>query len=148
MQLQLEGNPKPTSLFSFAVRNAQGQGKVCLYACKGTFVHIRILQLHVIELGLVPEGNSPFTKKNADTYYAEDAAADFPVAMQVHRCSQFEHLHNKVVGCQWHYLSGDEVRLCAYVRRGNGHMHLHEQIQSRNNLRHCRQSTTQGSARR
>ena len=46
-------------------------------------MHICVLQLHVIELGHVPEGNSAFTKKNADTYYAEDAAADFPVAMQV-----------------------------------------------------------------
>ena len=61
----MEGNPEPSTLFCFAVRNAQG-GK-----------------LHIIEVGTPPTGNQAFTKKNVDVFFPPEAQNDFPVAMQV-----------------------------------------------------------------
>ncbi|KAA0189973.1 hypothetical protein HAZT_HAZT008690 [Hyalella azteca] len=64
-QFKMEGNPEESTLFCFAVRNAQG-GK-----------------LHVIEVGQPATGNQPFTKKNVDVFFPAEAQNDFPVAMQV-----------------------------------------------------------------
>lgn len=63
--VQMEGNAEPSTLFCFAVRNAQG-GK-----------------LHIIEVGQPAAGNQPFTKKNVDVFFPPEAQNDFPVAMQV-----------------------------------------------------------------
>nr|KAK5443958.1 Clathrin heavy chain [Exophiala xenobiotica] len=60
-----EGNPLPHKLFTFAVRNAAGQGK-----------------LHVVEID-PSEGNTRFTKRAVDVYFPDEAVNDFPVAMQV-----------------------------------------------------------------
>lgn len=60
----MEGNAEPSTLFCFAVRNAQG-GK-----------------LHIIEVGQPAAGNQPFTKKNVDVFFPPEAQNDFPVAMQ------------------------------------------------------------------
>ncbi|ROT75970.1 clathrin heavy chain [Penaeus vannamei] len=62
---KMEGNAEPSTLFCFAVRNAQG-GK-----------------LHIIEVGQPAAGNQPFTKKNVDVFFPPEAQNDFPVAMQV-----------------------------------------------------------------
>ncbi|XP_050305329.1 clathrin heavy chain [Anthonomus grandis grandis] len=62
---KMEGNPEPSTLFSFAVRNLQG-GK-----------------LHIIEVGQSPPGNQPFPKKTVDVFFPQEAQNDFPVAMQV-----------------------------------------------------------------
>ena len=61
----MEGNPEPSTLFCFAVRNPQG-GK-----------------LHIIEVGQPATGNQAFTKKNVDVFFPPEAQGDFPVAMQV-----------------------------------------------------------------
>lgn len=64
-QIKLEGNPEPSNLLCFAVRNMQG-GK-----------------LHIVEVGGVPQGNQPFPKKGMDVFFPPEAQTDFPVAMQV-----------------------------------------------------------------
>lgn len=55
----------PYKLFTFVVRNAAGQGK-----------------LHVVEIDH-DENNPRFNKKAVDLYFPEEAASDFPVAMQI-----------------------------------------------------------------
>ena len=72
-QLRLDGNKEDTNLFCFAVRNAQGQGK-----------------LHVVELGTPATGNTAFTKKAVDISFSPEFPQDFPVSMQVsakHKCA-------------------------------------------------------------
>lgn len=66
-QFQMEGNPAPSNIFVFAVRNAQGQGK-----------------LHFIEPQAAP-GNQPYPKKQAEMFFPPEFAQDFPVAME-YRC--------------------------------------------------------------
>ncbi|KIW71908.1 hypothetical protein PV04_00135 [Phialophora macrospora] len=60
-----EGNASPHKLFTFAVRNAAGQGK-----------------LHVVEIDPA-ENNTRFVKKAVDVYFPDEAVNDFPVAMQI-----------------------------------------------------------------
>ena len=60
-----EGNANPHKLFTFAVRNAAGQGK-----------------LHVVEID-AGENNTRFVKKAVDVYFPDEAVNDFPVAMQI-----------------------------------------------------------------
>ncbi|KIV94317.1 hypothetical protein PV10_02093 [Exophiala mesophila] len=60
-----EGNATPYKLFTFAVRNASGQGK-----------------LHVVEIDH-DDNNPRFNKKAVDVYFPEEAVNDFPVAMQI-----------------------------------------------------------------
>jgi clathrin heavy chain len=67
-QFQMEGNPAPSNVFVFAVRNAQGQGK-----------------LHFIEPQVAP-GNQPYPKKQAEMFFPPEFAQDFPVAME-YRCA-------------------------------------------------------------
>jgi clathrin heavy chain len=64
-KFRMEGNPADSTLFCFAVRNAQG-GK-----------------LHIIEVGNPPSGNQAFQKKAVDVFFPPEAQNDFPVAMQV-----------------------------------------------------------------
>lgn len=60
-----EGNATPHKLFTFAVRNAAGQGK-----------------LHVVEID-PSENNTRFNKRAVDVYFPDEAVNDFPVAMQI-----------------------------------------------------------------
>ena len=64
-QFKMENNPHPSTLFTFAVRNAQGAGK-----------------LHIIEVGTPPQGNQPYSKKAVDVFFPPESTNDFPVAMQ------------------------------------------------------------------
>ena len=41
------------------------------------------MQLHIIEVGTPPTGNTPFQKKAVDVFFPPEAQNDFPVAMQV-----------------------------------------------------------------
>lgn len=43
-------------------------------------------QLHIIEVGAPPQGNTPFQKKAVDVFFPPEAQNDFPVAMQVSSC--------------------------------------------------------------
>ena len=63
-QFKKPENPQESTLFSFAVRGAQG-GK-----------------LHVIEVGQPAEGNQAISKKAVELNFPPEAALDFPVAMQ------------------------------------------------------------------
>lgn len=63
-QFKLDGNKEPSTLFSFAVRGAQG-GK-----------------LHIIEVGTPIPGNQAYSKKAVDVFFPPEAQNDFPVAMQ------------------------------------------------------------------
>jgi len=66
-QFTTDGATTPSTLFTFAVKGAQGS------------------KLHVIEVapGQRAPGAAPFQKKQADVYFPPEAANDFPVAMQV-----------------------------------------------------------------
>ncbi|KAI8886497.1 clathrin heavy chain [Backusella circina FSU 941] len=64
-ELTLENAQRPTKLFSFAVRTANGSAK-----------------LQIIEVDH-QEGNPPFQKKAVEVFFPAEAANDFPVAMQV-----------------------------------------------------------------
>lgn len=64
-QHKADGNNNESNLFCFAVRGPAG-GK-----------------LHIIEVGSPAAGNQPFTKRQADVFFPQEAANDFPVAMQV-----------------------------------------------------------------
>ena len=45
--------------------------------------YLFLLQLHIIEVGQAPQGNTPFQKKAVDVFFPPEAQSDFPVAMQV-----------------------------------------------------------------
>ena len=64
-QYKMEGNPEPSTLFSFATRSESG-GK-----------------LHIIEVGQPKAGNQPFQKRAVDVIFPNNAKNDFPTAMQV-----------------------------------------------------------------
>jgi clathrin heavy chain len=38
--------------------------------------------LHIIEVSTPPAGNQPFAKKQVEIQFAQEASADFPIAMQ------------------------------------------------------------------
>ncbi|CAK5061071.1 unnamed protein product [Meloidogyne enterolobii] len=61
----MEGNPNPSSLFCFSLRNAAGEGK-----------------LTIMEVSQTPTGNKPYLKKTVDFVYPACAASDFPLSMQ------------------------------------------------------------------
>ncbi|CAI5444677.1 unnamed protein product [Caenorhabditis angaria] len=65
VRFKLEGNPFPSNLLCFSVKNEAG-GK-----------------LHIIEVGSPAAGNQPFQKKNVDVPYTDENQQDFPVSMQV-----------------------------------------------------------------
>lgn len=90
-QFKMPGNPSESTLFSFAVRGAQG-GKVSsspfdpnplMNGIHNEELMGLFLQLHVIEVGTPPQGNQPFAKKAVDVFFPPEAQNDFPVAMQV-----------------------------------------------------------------
>lgn len=63
-EIKMEGATLPTKLFTFAVRNATGA------------------KLHIVEIDH-KDGQPVYQKKAVDIPFAPEAAADFPVAMQV-----------------------------------------------------------------
>ncbi|CAK5077015.1 unnamed protein product [Meloidogyne enterolobii] len=65
VQLKMEGNPNPSSLCCFSLRNAAGEGK-----------------LNIMEVSQTPTGNKPYLKKTVDFVYPAEATSDFPLSMQ------------------------------------------------------------------
>ncbi|KAI6241003.1 Clathrin heavy chain [Aphelenchoides fujianensis] len=65
VQFKVDGNPHASNLFCFAARTAQNA------------------RLHIIEVSTPPSGNQPFSKKQVEIQFSPDAAADFPIAMQM-----------------------------------------------------------------
>ena len=65
VNFRIQGNPTDSGLLCLASRTAAG-GK-----------------LHILEVGGTPSGNQAFEKKAKEIEFAPDAAADFPVAIQV-----------------------------------------------------------------
>lgn len=98
-QFKMEGNPQPSTLFSFAVRGAQG-GK-----------------LHIIEVGQPPQGNQPFTKKAVDVFFPPEAQNDFPVAMQM---SQKHGVAFLITKYGYIHLYDIETGTCIYMNRISG----------------------------
>jgi len=83
-EISQEGHQKPTKLFTFSVRTANG-AKVCLLQlCHFSNCHkLRFcFQLHVVEIDHTAP-DPPFVKKAVDVYFPPEATNDFPVAMQV-----------------------------------------------------------------
>ncbi|XP_013785578.1 clathrin heavy chain 1-like [Limulus polyphemus] len=95
-QFKLEGNPEQSTLFSFAVRTAQG-GK-----------------LHIIEVGQPPAGNQPYPKKAVDVFFPPEAQNDFPVAMQVSPKHSVIYLITKY---GYVHLYDIESGICIYMNR-------------------------------
>uniref|UniRef100_A0A646QDZ5 Clathrin heavy chain n=2 Tax=Scolopendridae TaxID=41363 RepID=A0A646QDZ5_9MYRI len=95
-QFKMEGNPELSTLFSFAVRSAQG-GK-----------------LHIIEVGQPPAGNQPFPKKAVDVFFPPEAQNDFPVAMQVSQKHDVIYLITKY---GYIHLYDIESGVCIYMNR-------------------------------
>ncbi|XP_018326651.1 clathrin heavy chain [Agrilus planipennis] len=93
---KMEGNPKPSTLFCFAVRTVQG-GK-----------------LHIIEVGQSPQGNQPFPKKTVDVFFPPEAQNDFPVAMQVSTKYDVIYLITKY---GYIHLYDIETGTCIYMNR-------------------------------
>jgi clathrin heavy chain len=95
--VKLDGNPHPSNLFCFAVRNAQGLGK-----------------LHCIEVGQPAQGNQPFTKKATDVMFPPEAPSDFPVAMQV--SNKFDSVY-VITKYGYIHLYDIETVTCIYMNR-------------------------------
>ncbi|XP_048742391.2 clathrin heavy chain 1 isoform X2 [Ostrea edulis] len=98
-QFKMEGNATQSTLFSFAVRGAQG-GK-----------------LHIIEVGQAPQGNQPFTKKAVDVFFPPEAQNDFPVAMQM---SQKHGVAFLITKYGYIHLYDIETGTCIYMNRISG----------------------------
>lgn len=96
-QFKQEGNTELSNLFCFAVRNATGGGK-----------------LHVIEVGSPAANNQPFTKKQVDVFFPPEAAADFPVAMQMSPKFDIIYLITKY---GYIHLYDVETGTCIYMNR-------------------------------
>ncbi|GAB6030090.1 hypothetical protein CHUAL_005769 [Chamberlinius hualienensis] len=96
---KMEGNPETSTLFSFAVRTAQG-GK-----------------LHVIEVGQPPTGNQPFAKKAVEVFFPPEAQNDFPVAMQTSPKHDVIYLITKY---GYIHLYDIETGICIYMNRISG----------------------------
>eukprot|EP00053_Salpingoeca_punica_P012105 m.107985 g.107985 ORF g.107985 m.107985 type:complete len:1673 (-) comp15857_c0_seq1:337-5355(-) len=64
-QFKMPGNQHESTLFCLAARTVAG-GKI-----------------HIIEVGGPVDQDKPFPKKSVDMFFPADAAADFPVAMQI-----------------------------------------------------------------
>lgn len=96
---KMEGNPETSTLFTFAVRTAQG-GK-----------------LHVIEVGQPPAGNQPFAKKAVEVFFPPEAQNDFPVAMQTSAKHDVIYLITKY---GYIHLYDIETGICIYMNRISG----------------------------
>lgn len=93
---KMEGNPEPSTLFCFAVRNVQGA------------------KLHIIEVGQSPPGNQPFTKKAVDVFFPPEAQNDFPVAMQV--SSKYDVIY-LITKYGYFHMYDIESAVCIYMNR-------------------------------
>jgi clathrin heavy chain len=93
--IRLEGAPQDTKLFTFAVRTATGA------------------KLHVVEVDHQAP-NPTFPKKAVDVYFPEEAATDFPVAMQVSQKYKIVYLVTKY---GFIHLYDLETGACIYMNR-------------------------------
>ena len=78
-QFKVPGNASPSTIFVIANRALDG-GKVCMLLSSLIVAHL--LQLHILEVG-GPAGDKAFEKRTVEIFFPADAAADFPVAMQI-----------------------------------------------------------------
>lgn len=99
LSMKVEGNPEPSTLFCFSVRNAQG-GK-----------------LHIIEVGTPPQGNQPFQKKAVEVFFPPEAQSDFPVAMQASSKYGIAYLITKF---GYIHLYDMETGTCIFMNRISG----------------------------
>ena len=111
-QFKVPGNAAPSTLFVIGNRGLDG-GK-----------------LHVLEVG-GPAGEKAFEKRSVEMFFPADAAADFPVAMQIGPKYDVVYLITKVsLNSKW--LSSRlncfrfPVRIHPPVRHRDRNMHLHE----------------------
>ncbi|KAI9031707.1 hypothetical protein CLU79DRAFT_729726 [Phycomyces nitens] len=95
-ELNLEDGIAPTKLFTFAVRSANGSAK-----------------LQIIEVDHL-EGNPIFQKKAVDIFFPPEAAADFPVAMQISHKYGIIYLVTKM---GYIHLYDLETGTCIYMNR-------------------------------
>ncbi|KZS94509.1 clathrin heavy chain 1 [Sistotremastrum niveocremeum HHB9708] len=97
-ELRLDGNAKPTSLFTFAVRTATGA------------------KLHIVEIDHAAP-NAPFQKKAVDVFFPAEATNDFPVAIQVSKRHGIIYLITKY---GFIHLYDLESGVCIYMNRISG----------------------------
>ncbi|KAM5263324.1 clathrin heavy chain 2 [Ctenodactylus gundi] len=95
-EFNIEENPRPATLFCFAVRTSTG-GK-----------------LHIIEVGQPAAGNQPFVKKAVDVFFPPEAQTDFPVAMQIGTKHGVIYLMTK---CGYFHMYDLESGVCIYMNR-------------------------------
>ncbi|UYV79562.1 CLTC [Cordylochernes scorpioides] len=98
-QFKMEGNPEPSTLFSFAVRSST------------------VAKCHIIEVGQPPAGNQPYHKKAVDVFFPPDAQHDFPVAMQASPKHDMIYLVTKY---GYIHLYDIESGTCIYMNRITG----------------------------
>ncbi|EJF64173.1 clathrin heavy chain 1 [Dichomitus squalens LYAD-421 SS1] len=97
-ELKIDGCTKPTKLFTFCVRTAQGA------------------KLHIVEIDhQAPD--PPYVKKNVDVYFPPEATNDFPVAMQVSKKHGIVYLVTKY---GFIHLYDLESGACIYMNRISG----------------------------
>ncbi|KAF8199169.1 hypothetical protein BJ912DRAFT_951141 [Pholiota molesta] len=97
-EMKQDGHQHPTKLFTFAVRTATGA------------------KLHIVEIDhQAPD--APFTKKNVDVYFPDEATNDFPVAMQVSKKHGIVYLVTKY---GFIHLYDLESGACVYMNRISG----------------------------
>ena len=97
-EVKLEGGQSNTKLFAFAVRSATAS------------------KLHIIEVDHKDE-NPVFVKKAVDIYFPPDAAADFPVSMQISKKYNIIFLVTKY---GFVHLYDLETGTCIYMNRISG----------------------------
>ncbi|KAI8979961.1 hypothetical protein BDB01DRAFT_798258 [Pilobolus umbonatus] len=95
-ELTMENSTKPVKLFTFAVRSANGNAK-----------------LQIIEVDH-QEGNPPFQKRTVEIYFPNEAATDFPVAMQISHKYSIIFLVTKM---GFIFLYDLETAACIYMNR-------------------------------
>ncbi|EDQ92603.1 uncharacterized protein MONBRDRAFT_19294 [Monosiga brevicollis MX1] len=95
-QFKMPGNPHPSNVLCMANRGAAGA------------------KIHVIEVGAPAAGNRPFTKCNADIFFPQDAAGDFPVAMQIGPKYQMAYVITKL---GYLHLFDVETASCIFMKR-------------------------------
>jgi clathrin heavy chain len=95
-EFKMAGNSSPSNVLCIASRTAAGA------------------KLHVLEVGSPAAGNQPFAKRNTDIFFPEDAAGDFPVAMQIGERYQVAYLVTKH---GYIHLYDIETATCLYMNR-------------------------------
>jgi clathrin heavy chain len=95
-QFQVPGNSGMSTLCCIGVRTATG-GK-----------------LHIVEVGGPAAGGVPFPKKSMDMHFPAEAAADFPVAMQVSPKYDVIYMFTRLGFCHLYDLESSK---CIFMRR-------------------------------